>query len=563
MPDEHRIPPSHPTESELALVEELRRTLGRLDSALAQIREALVLVDADGEVIWTNASFDGLVGKRRIEILGTSLHSLLPLNHVGEQLLTIEQTRGENQKNGLLRDILSELPLRVWEVEWHPVLTEEPNPLVFSFRDVSDQMALATQALKCPVTNLLNRRGLMERIHTSLLNLCRHPGTVTLLFFDLNHFKEVNDFYGHHVGDLLLIEIAQRLRAQVRPGDEVGRIGGDEFVVLATDVPSELKASQLAERLHAGLTIPWHIEGKIITPQLSIGIALTDDPEMSVHELLHRADLAMYSAKSTLDCSIKLFNQQIEAQANRETLIRRRLKSVLDAEQLCVAFQPIVSLESRSRIGFEALVQLPREEGVEGALLANEFTPVAERAGLIQLIGDKVLGLSLEVLMKPGAVLQSCWISINVSPMQISQEDMAYRVIQMAAKHRVELSRVMFEVTESKLIDQPQRVMRQLKSLRDSGCRVYLDDFGIGYSSMSRLAKLPIDGIKIDSSFIAGMLTDIRSSIVVSSMIRLARDLGLDVIAEGVEEEAQVAALLGMGCDKGQGCLFGLPISLP
>ena len=213
--------------------------MGRLDSALGQIREALVLVDAAGQVIWSHAAFDGLVGKRRLEILGASLHRVLPLNHVGEPILTIEQTRGANQNSGMLNAILSELPLQALEVEWHPVLTEKPNPLMFSFRDVSNRLALATQAMRCSVTGLLNRRGLLERIQTSLHHLRRQPGLVTLLFCDLNHFKQINDLYGHHVGDRLLIEIGQRLRANIRPEDVVGRIGGDEFVVLAIDVDSK------------------------------------------------------------------------------------------------------------------------------------------------------------------------------------------------------------------------------------------------------------------------------------------------------------------------------------
>jgi len=164
MPDPAAHPPGQLPDGERGLVAELRRTLGRLDSALGQIREALVLVDAAGQVIWSNGAFDGLVGKRRLEILGASLHRVLPLNHVGEPILTIEQTRGVNQNSGMLNAILSELPLQALEVEWHPVFTEEPNPLMFSFRDVSNRFALATQAMKCSVTGLLNRRGLLERI---------------------------------------------------------------------------------------------------------------------------------------------------------------------------------------------------------------------------------------------------------------------------------------------------------------------------------------------------------------------------------------------------------------
>lgn len=561
MPDTPPLPPSHPPEGEQGLVAELRRTLGRLDSALGQIREALVLVDAAGQVIWSNAAFDGLVGKRRLEILGAGLHRILPLNHVGEPILTIEQTRGANQNSGMLNAILSELPLHALEVEWHPVLTEEPNPLMFSFRDVSDRLALATQAMKCSVTGLLNRRGLLERIQTSLHHLRRQPGLVTLLFCDLNHFKQVNDLYGHHVGDRLLIEVGQRLRANIRPEDVAGRIGGDEFVVLAIDINSKEEAIQWAGRLHTGLTTPWHDEGKTIKPRLSMGIALTADPEISVDELLRRSDLAMYSAKASPTASVALFDPQLDEQVKRESLIRCRLQTVLEADQLCVDYQPIVDLVNGSMIGFEALARFPAEEGV--SILPSEFIPVAENTGLIHRISDKVLSRCLEELSGLGTGRQAMSISINVSPLQLSHEGLATKMIKMAEKLHVPLSYLVLEVTESPLIDRPQNAMRELGHLRDCGCRVYLDDFGTGYSSMSWLAQLPIDGIKIDRSFVTGLLTDPRSSLLVATMIRLARDLELDVIAEGVEEEAQVDALLAMGCTKGQGYLFGPPAPFP
>ncbi|MEB3208558.1 MAG: EAL domain-containing protein [Synechococcus sp.] len=539
----------------------MRRTLGRLDSALGQIREALVLVDAAGQVIWSNAAFDGLVGKRRLEILGAGLHCVLPLNHVGEPILTIEQTQGANQNSGMLIAILCELPLQALEVEWHPVLTEEPNPLMFSFRDVSDRLALAAQAMKCSVTGLLNRRGLLERIQTSLHHLRRQPGLVTVLFCDLNHFKQVNDLYGHHVGDRLLIEVGQRLRANIRPEDVVGRIGGDEFVVLAIDIDSKEEAIQWAERLHTGLTTPWHDEGKTITPRLSMGIALTADPEISVDELLRRSDLAMYSAKASPTTSVALFDPQLDEQVKRESLIRCRLQTVLEADQLCVYYQPILDLVNGSMIGFEALARFPAEEGV--SILPSEFIPVAENTGLIHRVSDKVLSRCLEELSGLGTGRQAMSISINVSPLQLSQEGLATKMIQMAEKLHVPLSYLVLEVTESPLIDRPQNAMRELALLRDCGCRVYLDDFGTGYSSMSWLAQLPIDGIKIDMSFVTGLLTDPRSSLLVGTMVRLARDLELDVIAEGVEEKAQVDALLAMGCTKGQGYLFGAPAPFP
>jgi len=574
------------------LIQELRRTLGRLDSALGQISEALVLVDAIGQVLWSNAAFDALVGKTRLEILGVDLHRLLPLNIVQEPILTIEQTRGGMLKTGFVTAILSEDPVHALEIEWRPVVTEVPNPLMFSFRDVSarisfdelqqksqqieekwlksnqmyldlqsKQLALAAKVMKCPVTGLPNRRGLRARMAAALRQLRRKPGSVTLLFCDLNRFKEVNDLYGHQVGDELLIEVGKRLQATLRPEDVLARLGGDEFVVLSPDIPTPMAAVQVAERLQTALSAPWRIQDYLITPSMSIGIASTDDAEVTVDELLRRADLAMYAAKGNPERSITIFDHVIDEQVKRGILIKRQLQDAIDSDLLRVDFQPIVNLETRESVGYEALARVRDFEG--GWISPIDFIPVAESVGLIDPLGDLVLRRCLEVLRLLGHPTTDQVISINVSPLQICRAGLAARVIALAERAGIDLSALAIEVTESVLIDRPQEAMRELQSLRAVGCRVYLDDFGTGYSSMSWLAQLPIDAIKIDRSFVMGLLSDPRRALVVASMIRLSRDLGLDVIAEGVEQEAQAQALLAMGCCKAQGFLFGRPAPIP
>lgn len=252
-------------------------------------------------------------------------------------------------------------------------------------------------------------------------------------------------------GDRLRIEVGQRLRASVRPEDGVVRIGRDEFVVPALDIPSDGQAIQWAERLQAGLSRPWHVEGKVIPPRVSVGIALTADSEMSVDEWLRRSDLAMYSAKGALNRSLALFDQQLDEQAHRETLIRRQLESLLAADQLRVDYQPIVGLESGWPIGFGALARLPVEGG--GGISLADFIPVAESSGLIHGIGAIVLGHCLAALRGAESVGANRSMSINVSPLQISQEGLAARGIQMAVKQQVLLSPLVLEVTESPLMD--------------------------------------------------------------------------------------------------------------
>jgi diguanylate cyclase (GGDEF)-like protein len=586
------MPEASTPNDETALVVELRRTLGRLDSALGQISEALALVNAIGQVLWTNSSFDEFVGKTRLEILGVDLHQILPLNIVGEPILTVEQTLGELLKTVFVTVILSDDPVHALEIEWRPVVTEVPNPLMFSFRDVSarisfdelqqksqqieekwlstskkyidlqsKQLALAAKVMKCPVTGLPNRRGLRARIAIALQQLRRRPGLVTLLFCDLNRFKEVNDSYGHQVGDELLIELGKRLQSTLRPEDVLARLGGDEFVVLSPGVPTPMAAVRLAERLQALVSKPWISQDYSITPSMSVGIASTDDPEVTVDELLRRADLAMYAAKGSDERSITIYDNVIDAQVRRGVLIKRQLQSAIDGDLLKVDFQPIVDLKSQDSIGFEALVRI---RDFEGAWMAPiEFISVAESVGLIDQMGDLVLRRCLAVLKLTENTAPDLVISINISPLQVCREGLAGRMIAIAERYEVDLGRLAVEVTESVLIDRPRTAINELNTLRSVGCRVYLDDFGTGYSSMSWLSQLPIDAIKIDRSFTAGLLNYPRRRIVVESMIRLSLDLGLDVIAEGVELEAQAEVLLAMGCLKGQGFLFGHPAPFP
>ena len=586
------MPEASTPNDETALVVELRRTLGRLDSALGQISEGLVLVNAIGQVLWTNASFDKFVGKSRLEILGVDLHGILPLNIVGEPILTLEQTRGGLLKTGFVTVILSDDPVHALEIEWRPVVTELPNPLMFSFRDVSarisfdelqqksqqieekwlstskkyidlqsKQLALAAKVMKCPVTGLPNRRGLRARIAIALKQLRRRPGLVTLLFCDLNRFKEVNDSYGHQVGDELLIELGKRLQSTLRPEDVLARLGGDEFVVLSPGLPTPMAALRLAERLQALVSKPWISQDYSITPSMSVGIASTDDPEVTVDELLRRADLAMYAAKGSDERSITIYDNVIDAQVRRGVLIKRQLQSAIDGDLLKVDFQPIVDLKSRDSIGLEALVRI---RDFEGAWMAPiEFISVAESVGLIDQMGDLVLRRCLAVLKLTENIAPDLVISINISPLQVCREGLAGRMIAIAERYEVDLGRLAVEVTESVLIDRPRTAINELSTLRAVGCRVYLDDFGTGYSSMSWLSQLPIDAIKIDRIFTAGLLSHPRRRVVVDSMIRLSLDLGLDVIAEGVELEAQAEALLAMGCLKGQGFLFGHPAPFP
>ena len=543
------------------LIGELRNTLGRLEAALATIDDALVITTGDGRVQWCNASFEQLVSLPRLLVLDRPLDSLLPHRDDGHPLIPPGwQGQGAAAAGERFTVFLSREPIRALEIEWQPVVGDPSCPLILCFRDITArvsyaslqeeverserrrqraevahqqlqerQMRLAAQVVECPVTGLPNRRGLHTHIARALRRLRNSHGAVTLLFCDLNGFKEINDLYGHQVGDELLIEIARRLRRGLGPGDVLARLGGDEFVVLTTaGTEPEGEAFTLAERLQQRLGEPWTIQGAVVHPSMSVGIASSHDPLLSVEELVRRA-----------------------------ILLRHRLERAIENDDLTLHYQRIVDLRDGRTAGLEALVRLPGPD--DTMIMPGDFIPLSERTGLIFSLGHWVLERVLLDLQHLGPRAAGCRVSVNMSPLELRREGFAAAILERIRRRDVSPQRLAIEVTESMLIERPDRTSRELQLLRDAGVQVHLDDFGSGYSSMSWLARLPIDAVKIDRSFIAEGTRDPRKARVLEAMVHLARDLELEVVAEGIETEEQEQRMLRLGCRLGQGWRFGRP----
>jgi diguanylate cyclase (GGDEF)-like protein len=575
-------------EDDAVLIRELRSTLGRLEAALATIDDALVITTGDGRVQWCNASFEQLVGLPRLLVLDRPLDSLLPRRDDGRPLIPPGwQAQGAPAAGERFTVFLSREPMRALEIEWEPVISDPSRPLILCFRDITArvsyatlqqeverserrrlqaevahqqlqerQMRLAAQVVECPVTGLPNRRALHTHITRALRRLRNTHGAVTLLFCDLNGFKEINDLYGHQVGDELLIEIARRLRRALGPGDVLARLGGDEFVVLTTAEP-EGEVFALAERLQQQLGEPWKIQGSVVHPSMSVGIASSSDPLLSVEELVRRADLAMYEAKTRRDRGVACYDERIDQNMRQSIELRRRLERAIEQDELVIHYQPIVNLHDGHIAGLEALVRLPGPEAT--LILPGDFIPLAERTGLIFSLGAWVLERVLSDLQRlatPGAGFR---VSVNMSPLELRRQGFATAILERIHRHGVSPKLLAIEVTESMLITRPDRTSRELQELRRAGMQVHLDDFGSGYSSMSWLARLPIDAVKIDRSFIAEGSRDPRKARVLEAMVQLARDLDLEVVAEGIETEEQEQRMVRLGCGLGQGCRFGLP----
>lgn len=569
----------HRGQGDSALVQELRRTLARLELALAQISDGLAITDGAGLLLWCNLAFEQLLGRSRLFLLGQPLLELLQAQLPAAACQELVAALRSQPQGGALNSVVAQEPLQVLEIEWRPVQSEQPSPTVLSFHDVTDrvsleqqrqrsqelqdqQLALAAQVVTCPVTGLPNRRGLSLAIADAVQRLHRHPGWLAVLFCDLNRFKEVNDTYGHRVGDQLLIELAQRMKAVLRPEDVLARLGGDEFVVLCTDLQAPAGAMEVAERLLAAVARPWTPSAADLTvdihPQMSVGIALCSDSSQTPDQLLHDADLAMYEAKKARQQQpIVVFDAAISAQLERRLLVRRRLEQSLQTQTLPIHFQPVVCLSSGRVLGFEALARPQDSQGA--AIPPEQFIAVAESSGLIAPLGQLVFEESLAAAHAQGILQRGFSVAVNVSPQQLAVAGLASEVIRIAERHHCPPSQLSIEVTETALIDQPQRTREELAALRQAGFRVLLDDFGVGYSSLSWLAELPIDGLKIDRSFTATMLEDRRRHALIAAIIRLAADLQLEVVAEGIERADQLRALRDLGCRLGQGYVFSPP----
>jgi diguanylate cyclase (GGDEF)-like protein/PAS domain S-box-containing protein len=439
---------------------------------------------------------------------------------------------------------------------------------IWNFRDITSRQRaqdqarhameeLAEQADKLkelafqdPLTGLANRILFNERTAAALLT----PEPVHVLLLDLDDFKEINDVLGHHAGDEMLVEIARRLQSCVGPHGTVARLGGDEFVVLLVGCRD---SDAVAQRVVSALNAPVSIEGTLIRPGLSLGVASRNDGLMSSSELLRQADLAMYAAKEAGKNCYVHFQPAMLAALLERTQLTAGLRRAVELGQITVHYQPVISAERLDVVQFEALA---RWDWGGRLMSPDDFIQAAERSGLIRDIGAEVLRRSCSDLQPWLAADSFRSLAVNVSGVQLQHRDFAERVLDIAAWSRVDPHQLVLEVTESVFFDADTHVISQLSSLRAAGIRVALDDFGTGYSSLGRLQDLPVDVVKIDKSFVSMLQTGVEKLPILTSMIHMARSLGLKVTAEGIETLAQARYLMQHGCDALQGYLFSRPV---
>ena len=414
---------------------------------------------------------------------------------------------------------------------------------------------LRQRATHDALTGLPNRRALSDLVTKALEDSVAQP-PVAVLFIDLDRFKLVNDSHGHAVGDHLLVALGARLAASL-PTCVVARFGGDEFVILATDVPGELEARLLAERVGDVLRQPFPIDGQEMWLSGSVGIALPTEGE-GAEDLIRNADTAMYRAKASGTDRVALFDSQMRAWSVGLLTTERDLHRALDLGQFELDYQPVVSVDAGRIVGVEALLRWRHPE--RGLVAPADFVPVAEQTRLIVPIGAWVLDEVCRQVVAWREAGLHIPAAVNLAAQQLAHADLAETIAGMLRDRTAHADEVSVEITESAVLADVEMSRATLGALREQGIRVAVDDFGTGYSSLSYLQHLPVDIVKIDRSFVEPIGSDPTTAAIVSSLIGLSHAIGLSVIAEGVEDEDQLQALAAMECDFAQGFHLGWPM---
>jgi diguanylate cyclase (GGDEF)-like protein len=473
---------------------------------------------------------------------------------------------GEPQLEVLIGLALDDEPVRWIEVSSQPLKWGgETFAVVSTIRDVTERQlaveALAHQARHDPVTGLPNRRLLMDRLEHAIARVERTGRRVAVLFYDVDHFKLVNDSLGHAVGDAVLQQLAGRFRVLARSADTVARFGGDEFVVVCEDVDGVEHALEIAERLNASLEEPMLVDRDQRVVTVSTGIAIGaagDDPEA----LLRDADAAMNLAKERGRARIEVFTEDLRSHALRRLGLDTSLRMAAGRGELHLAYQPIVTVDGEEPVGCEALLRWSSAE--HGSIQPAEFIPLAERSGVIGTIGAWVIGEAVRQLatwLDEGSVPADLWTSVNISARQLADSDLVAIITEALDDTGLDPQHVHLEVTESTIIDDLATSVARLDALKSLGVHLDVDDFGTGYSSLSYLKRLPIDTLKIDRSFTDGLGSDPSDTSIVHAIISLGHALDLDVVAEGVETAAHLEELRSLDCDLAQGFHWCEPLS--
>ena len=552
-----------------ALQQPLKENRERLRQAAAVFdctREGVLVTDTQGLIVHVNRAFMEITGYLCEDVMGqrpslfkSGRHSA----HFYQQMFQALESTGEWSGEIWNRRKSGEV-----YPQWQTIRVihddqGQVSHYVAVFSDISamknSEHELAHLAHHDPLTDLPNRLLFTDRAEQALASAQVHKRGCALLLMDLDHFKIINDSLGHNVGDQLLKLVAERLSGLFGPGVTLARLGGDEFAVLAESCPQVVQAAALAQRMLNAMKDPFIFDGNQLFISASIGISLFPSDALSAEQLLRNADSALFKAKSAGREGYALYTEELTAHAQHRVEIAGELRRALDQHELRVYYQPVHDLHDSRLVGVEALVRWQHPE--RGLVPPGEFIPIAERTGLIADIDAWVMDQACRQMcqwLADGAPLS--FIAINVSSRLFARRELYEQVAQVLHTTGLDPAFLELEVTESAVMDDPEVALEQLHRLRELGLRLAIDDFGTGYSSLLRLKRLPVQKLKIDQGFVAGLPWDEDDAAIVRVVIALAKSMGMQVHAEGIEQVEQARFLLDQECDMGQGYWFGRPM---
>ncbi|MHB8694614.1 MAG: putative bifunctional diguanylate cyclase/phosphodiesterase [Solirubrobacteraceae bacterium] len=514
--------------------------------------DLLATIDSSGRFLDANPAWEQVLGWPRESLIGTRVIELL---HPDDLELTLA-TRAEGASE------LVELENRYRRADgsyrWLDWTARRVGGTWYAVaRDVTDRRLLREHALRDPLTGLPNRTAMIERLTHAVAKLERDPGLIALLFVDLDHFKMINDGRGHEVGDHCLRVAAARLLETVRGSDSVARLGGDEFVLLLEHAGNAADVAHVATRVVAALARPIEIGRDEVQLGGSVGVTMTASFGATAETMLREADIAMYRAKAQGGSCHVLFDDDLRAEVEQRVVVERQLRVAIDEQQFEIHYQPIVTLPDASINRCEALARWRRP----GCALAGPatFIPLAEETGLIVGIGDLVLRMACRQASAWRRVSANVCVSVNVSTRQLAQPNFADSVSRILSVSDLPPAALCLELTETAITKDIAKFGPSLDALRRVGVQIAMDDFGSGYSSLRYLRLLPLDIIKIDRSFVRGIMDDAQDRAVVAGIINLGLATAREVIAEGVDSESLHAELVRLRCGLAQGFLYAQP----
>ncbi|TVP87684.1 MAG: EAL domain-containing protein [Pseudomonadaceae bacterium] len=537
--------------------------------------DGIISINGDGTIQSFNPAAEQIFGYSYPEVLGKNVNILMPEPHRSHHDSYIHNYMGSGlggiigkgrELEGLHKDG-HRFPIEIGIAE---VKQEGERLFIGMIRDITERKKgedeIRQLAFYDGLTQLPNRRLLLDRLQQAIANADRHQRHSALLFLDLDNFKSLNDSAGHGQGDRLLQQVANRLTQGVRKGDTVARLSGDEFIIMLEELSVDNheaanQAEVVAEKLLSEINRSFTLEGLDYRGSASIGITLFNDHCASREDLLKQADMAMYKAKAAGRNSIHFFDPQMQVAVTARAALEQDLHAAIRQQQFCLHYQIQVD-DHGCHVGAEVLLRWQHPE--RGMVSPADFIPLTEETGLIVPIGEWVLEQACQTLASWGqntATAELC-LAVNISVVQFRRGDLVRHLLQTLQKTGANPQRLKLEITESLLANNLDEVVGKMRTLRQQGISFSIDDFGTGYSSLAYLKQLPINQLKIDQRFVRDLLTNSNDQAIAEAIITLAKAMQLDVIAEGVETEAQREKLLQLGCRHYQGYLFGRPAPL-